>query len=182
MAYIVSLIWQAMITDLKEALFSDDIVKAGVVKYGRLQDNPQDFITSALVHECDPDDAKGWPHQLAQQSQVQGPFGDNMMRGFFELGGSATYLRRFRVDLEIYLTQQDLQREEAKELIDLVSGRAFHALRNSKRIPGLTDQWGEYAIMCRHGVMKTTMVLHGGPPTSWIGRGNLWFQVHTQLT
>jgi hypothetical protein len=181
-AFIVSLISDAMVEDLTEALANTgDDAHSELIRIGRLQDDPEEYDNPILVHENDPNDPDGWCHEQLKQPPLQGPYASNAFRGYFELGGSEMYVRRFTVELKVYLTREGMERKDAKRVMDLVHGRAVHALRNSVRIPGLKDEFGEFALLCKNGVAKSRMMLNGGPPDSWIGEGRIWFEVYTQL-
>lgn len=166
MAFIVSLILDEMILDLTDALETEGVGRAGLVRRGPLQESPVDLVTSCLVYENDPSTPNEWMHE-----QIN----------YFEIGGSGLYKRRFTAELKIYLVNQGMERASAKETIDLVHGRAIHALRDSTRIPGLVDEFGETVLLCKNGVDKSRMVLSGGPDSSWIGEGKIWFTVYTEL-
>jgi hypothetical protein len=164
-AFIVSLSIDAMILDLTDALDPAVLGHTPTVRRGPLQENPQKNITSCTVYENDPADIDGWLHE-----QI-----DN-----FEIGGSGLYKRRFTVELKIYLTKQKQPRADAKAVFDTVHGWCIHALRDSTRIPGLVDEFGEVVLLCKNGVDKSRMVLRGGDGR-WIGEGKIWFTAYTQL-
>ena len=178
MAFIVSLISSAIVEDLTDTLTTDDEAGSNLIRLGKLQDDPQNFDKPILVHENDPFDlGEGWCHQQYQNPALT----RSLWMGSIEIGGSELYLRRFTIELKLYLTGQGLTREEAKDIIDQVHGRCIHALRDSTRIPGLVDEFSEVALMCKNGVARSRMRLNGGPPDDWIGDGRIWFQVITQL-
>jgi hypothetical protein len=178
MAFIVSMITEAIVADLTDVLSTDDDSGSNLVRIGRLQDDPQAYDNPILVHENDPFDlGESWGHQQYQNPGLT----RSLWMGSVEIGGSELYLRRFTIELRLYLTARGLTRDQAKNIIDLVHGRCIHALRDSVRIPNLVDEFGEVALMCKNGVVKSRMRLNGGPPDDWIGDGRIWFQVITQL-
>ena len=181
MAFIVSLITDAIVQDLAEALAKPDASGSNLVRLGRLQDSPEEYQNPILVHENDPTDPGKWAHSRVKHAPIIGFPYDLLTPGYFEIGGSEMYYRRFTIELMLFLTQAGYDRNTAKKVIDLVHGRCIHALRNSKRIPGLHDEFGEHAVACKNGVGSSEMVMSGGPPDSWIGRGKIWFEVQTQL-
>ena len=176
MAFIVSLVSDALSLDIGDALDTDDIVAAGVVRLGPLQDNPVSNITSVLIYENDPADLEGWAHTQKAESMNGQP---NQM--FFEVGGSELVERKFTIEMKVYLNRLNQTRTAAKALIDLIHGRTINAIRKSVRVPGLRDEFGEIVLTCRNGVRKSYMVLRGGPPSNWIGEGKLWLAITTHL-
>lgn len=181
MAFIISLIADAIREDLTEAFDTEGLAKSELIRLGRLMDDPEGYENPICVHENDPDDLTGWLHEQVQSPSSQTRNLNPFQSPWFEIGGGEVWARRFTIELNVFLTREGLERDEAKAVIDTVHGRALHALRNSQRIPGLEDEYGEHVWMSRCGVAKSRMVLSGGPPTNWIGRGKLWFQVFTQL-
>ncbi|NIV33086.1 MAG: hypothetical protein GWN58_27655 [Anaerolineae bacterium] len=181
MAFIVSLIADAIKADLEAAFSADDLAGSDLVRLGRLMDDPEGYENPICVHENDPDNPDAWLHEQVQSPSSQNRALNPFQSPWFEVGGSEVWVRRFTIELHIYLTREGLEREEAKAVIDTVHGRAIHALRNSARIPGLIDEYGEQVWMSRCGVAKSRMILAGGPPTNWIGRGKIWFQAFTHV-
>jgi hypothetical protein len=175
-AFIVSLVTDALALDIAEALDTDDLVKAGVVRLGPLQENPVGNVTSVLIYENDPADLEGWAHTQKAESMS----GFNTQQ-YFEIGGSELIERKFTIEMKVYLNRLNQGRAGAKALIDLVHGRVINAIRKSVRIPGLKDEFNETVITCRNGVRKSYMVLRGGPPSNWIGEGKLWLATTTHL-
>jgi len=167
MAFIVSLIIDKMIDDLTDALKVQGTGSAAVVRDGPLQEDPQKNVTSCLIYENDPANLDGWLHEQIPDE--------------FELSGSGMYKRRFTIVIEVYLTKAGLSRSSAKELLETIHGRCIQALRNSTRIPGQRDEYGEIVLLCKNGVEKSRCTLRGGPQTSWIGDIKVWFTVTTQL-
>ena len=180
MAFIVSLIQDAIKADLVEAFAATTSPSTSEqIVLGRLMDDPEGEENPLEIHENDPDKLGDWCH--IQCTSLPGETPGGMPVGAFEIGGGETWARRFTIKLQIFLTREGLDREEAIAVINDVHGVAMHAIRNSTRLPGLTDQYGETVWMVRHSVAKSEMSLGGGPPTSWIGRGKLWVQIWTAL-
>lgn len=180
MAFIVSLI-EAAITDALEAAFFDvdGDANSSSITLGRLMDDPEQVDNPIEVFENDPDNPEDWLHKQATELPGQKPQGGTL--ALFELSGAETWVRRFTVRLNVFLTREGLNRADAKEIINDVHGRAIHALRESDLFAGLADEYDERIWQHRHCVAKSEMVLTGGPPTSWIGRGKLWLQFWTML-
>lgn len=185
MAFIVPLVMEDLRQELLEALSRQDLLEAcGVaaphVQIGRLQDNPDDLRLSASIIENDFDDPGGWLHERLQQTPIQGPQGPNLLRGYFELSGGDIWIRRFTVKLDVYLTRTNLSREEAGRIINLALGIVEHRMRNTHSLYGISDEFGEQvSSITKFGVAKSEMVVSGGPPSDWIGRGKVWFEVYT---
>jgi len=179
-AFIVSLIAEAIQGILEDAFEGiDDYSGSDLVRLGRLMDDPEGYENPICVHENDPDDPGEWLHQ--QATQLPGHRTQWMPMGAFEIGGAEVWVRRFTVELNVYLTREGLEREAAKLVMDTVHGRAHHALHDENRLAGLRDEYGEVVWLSRNCVVKSRMVLSGGPPASWIGRGKLWIQVWTEM-
>lgn len=181
MAFIVSLITDAIVADLTDALSMEDASGSNLVRLGRLQDSPEEYKNPILVHENDPTDPGKWTHGRIKHAPIIGFPYDLITPGYFEQQGTEAYYRRFTIELVLFLTNQGLERDPAKKIIDLVHGRCIHGLRGSSRLPGLKDEFGELVMDCTHGVAKSEMTLSGGPPDSWIGNGKIWFEVWTML-
>jgi len=180
MAFIVSLIQSAIVEDLEAAFVgTTSPATVGQIVLGRLMADPEGEENPIEVHENDPDNPEEWTHQQCTSLPGWAPAGSPTST--HDIGGGETWVRRFTVKLNIFLTREGLERNEAIEVMNTVHGIAMHALRNSTRIPGLTDEYGETVWMVRHCIAKSEMSLGGGPPTSWIGRGKLWVQVWSSL-
>jgi hypothetical protein len=181
-AFIVTLLTDAIIADLTDALNQPDNSGSTLVRLGPLQEDPENYKNPILVYENDPLQPDSWPHEQYREPLPNSPFTTRLFPGNFEIGGTELYYRRFLIELNLYLTRKGLNRSEAKATIDLVHGRCVNALRMSTRIPGLADEFKERVAMPpRNGVVKSRMLLKGGPPTDWIGDGKIWFQVLTSL-
>ena len=180
MAFIVSLIAAAIQETLEEAFAGiDDYSGSDLVRLGRLMDDPEGYENPICVHENDPEDPNEWLHQ--QATEMPGYRSQWMPYGTREIGGGEVWVRRFTVELNIYLTREGLEREAAKGVMDTVHGRAHHALKDSKKLQGIIDDYGEIVWLSAGCVVRSRMVLSGGPPSSWIGRGKLWLQVWTEI-
>lgn len=180
MAFIVSLIQEALKSDLLDALDSQvDGAGTGSVTLGRLMDDPEGTENPIEILENDPENPGDWLHQ--QATTLPGHRDQYAPIGLWELGGSETWVRRFVVKFNVFLTREGYERDDAIDIINTVHGRIMHAVRNSARLPALQDEYGENVWMVRHSVAKSEVILSGGPPTSWIGRGKLWVQIWTQL-
>ena len=177
MAFIISLI-ENTIQEVLEREMAQYVDYGGSesVTLGRLMDDPEGVDNPIEIYENDPDDPDGWVHQ--QCTAVPGTPG---LFPTFEIGGGESWVRRFTVKFNVFLTREGLERDAAKEVINLVHGRIMHALRDATELQGLQDDYGETVWQSRHCVAKSEVTLGGGPPTSWIGRGKLWVQVFTSM-
>jgi hypothetical protein len=180
MAFIVTLIEDALIADITEVLDTEDEIAAGLVRRGPLQENPVDLVTSVLVNENDPSSLDGWLHQQLKPPMNE-PMYSNLVSGVFEVGGSELYLRRFTLELKLYLMPLARERAEAKALMSLAHGRVIRAVRYSERLGACSDEFGERTLAHRNCVAKSRMVLRGGPPTDWLGEGKIWLSIVTWL-
>lgn len=178
-AHISDLIVEQTVKELTLALqsvYADE--EPGIVKGGKLQDNPLKKRIYVCVHIGDPNDPQ-WV------DRISGTRGDNV-RGLeipvFEFGGDAAesvmWWRCFLVEFGLFLPKSKENQDEARALANHIRGHIEGALHRSRGIPGLVDSFGEFSV--RMLVRKSSASEGGGPPASYIWRGGVWFQVLTQ--
>jgi hypothetical protein len=169
--FVVNLIMDATIALLLQKLKIDvdDDAQAGLVRSGRLQDDPTTRKVNVLVYPSD----ESWPDILDTKSEEHGMH----TPGPYFLGGGMFWRRRIKVEFQIFFTN-DGSRDLARQKAQLVLGRASHALsefRPATVIP--RDSFGErpYAVqVCK------SYLLGGGGDGDWNHRGYLWLEYLTE--
>lgn len=164
-AVVVHLV-EKLITDVPE----DDISRAGLVRAGRLQDDPTRPRATLLVHPNDPQD-EGWRHELAKTDtgiEFATPW---------EVGGGHLEWLRFTANLELFY-MKSISRVAAQESASTLLTRARAALWSMAMPQGVSD-FGESAIKL---VVCSSYIREGGGPPDYIWRGDIHFQVLIGVT
>lgn len=168
----------ALVLDLQDAFAGvPDEETAGVIRGGKLQANPVKARISVLVHIGDPEKPDAWIDTLASMTQSNSPGRISLDIPAYEVGGGSMWRRRFTVEFGVYLTKSKEDRDEARALANLTRGRIERAVSRSTRVPRLTDDFGETAMLVAVTASKITE--GGGPPTSFIWRGVVYVEVAT---
>jgi hypothetical protein len=155
----------------------DDISRAGVVRKGPLQGDPDpdEARISVTVHENDPDRYYG-----KQGTSESGTWDDEVKE--LECGGSITWARRFTVKARCLLvnTQEDLN--TARQIASAVRSRIEYVLRHFTGM-GLVADDGEYVSRGAFGSgLKGEMVQAGGPPNAYDYSIKCRFEIQTTTT
>jgi hypothetical protein len=170
------LVGQYIVERLKEAcidIIPEDDYRAVQIRQGLLQEDPVDLRLALLVNPGDPEDKATdpkWSDVLAGEEKALGI-------PSYEIGGGEWWLRRFCVDCRFYFINSNETRDEARKIAGYLFAASENALSN-KPISGVTDDFGEHAIMIY--VTKKMFYESGGPPNSFIWRGKLFVQVLTE--
>jgi len=173
--HISDLIVEALVLDLqdtfREAEGNEDV---GIIKAGRLQDDPTKKRIAILVHIGDPEDTIGWPDSSEAYSV-------HPLRAMetppFEVGGGSIWWRRGTVELEYFGLKTKEDRDEARRIGNLTRGRIEKTISLSTRVPGLTDALGETVMLILP--VSSRIIEGGGPPASFIHRGIVRWQAQT---
>jgi len=165
-----------LVLDLEEA-FAEVLPeeKPGIIRAGRLQDDPEDARITVLVHVGDPDDDNWLSASTATRDKDLDR--NSFKVAAFEVGGGQTWWRRGTVEMQFFGTQSKESRDDARRIAAITLGRIKTALESTKRVPGSTDEFSEAALILL--VVKTTLSEGGGPPDAFIWRGKVWWQVLT---
>lgn len=179
MSQIVNLVSVAMQTWLTQKLITEiavnDPTRANLVKVGRLQVDPVKNAVHVTIEPGDPDAPGSWQHELYTNTlNSQAPYANI----FGEVGGrEELWWRKFSAEVGCYYVTQGFNQLEANDYAHVVLGRLENAIEQCQTVLGLTDQFGErtHAIY----VTKSQLTESGGPPTQYIWRGKVWFQIQT---
>ena len=162
------------LTDEFEDVPDDEI--AGVIRGGRLQDNPEKARISLTVHVGDPDKPSNWYDVFfARRDRV-------LDTHYFEahaseIGGGQTWWRRGAVKWEFFGTRSKESRTEARRIAGTIRARIERAINTSVRVPACSDDFDETAVLIM--ATESSAVEGGGPPNQFIWRGKVLWQALT---
>ena len=153
--------------------------KAGLVREGSLQDNPEKYRISILVQPFgDPEDPN-W-RDIAVVYQEQQPERRQMWFPYAEIGGSygsTSWYRRGVVVWQLFATKTKEDRDEARSIAGSVQGRVERGISQAEY--ALTDDFGETVIFPMKPMWSRTEE-GGGPPKSFIWHGRVSYQCVTE--
>lgn len=140
---IVNILMDATVEHLKAKLLTDvvDDAQAGLVRSGRLQDDPNNKKVNILIHSG----GEEWPDVLNTPAYAS----MGMTAPTYIIGGPSAgsyWRRRFRVELQIFFTN-DSNRNNARMKSFVALQRAHHALRTMGLAAIPADSFGEKAHM-----------------------------------
>lgn len=171
-AAICNLLMDSLADHLSAALMTNvtDDAKAGLVRCGKLQDDPTIGEINLLIHPG----YEAWPHVLNRDAE-----GPGMNAPTYEIGSEdglmpQFFRRRFRVELKLFF-DGELERDTARRKADAVLARLEHAILTTPLPP--PDDFGESAYMV--GIDKSHLYEGGGEGT-FIWRGSVWLEFMTQ--
>jgi hypothetical protein len=134
-----NLLTEAMIEKLRADLMGEELeVSAGLIRYGRLQDDPTIAGINLLLHNGGKD-FPDEPHANVQGSKFRAPT--------YQLGGGTTWWRRFRIEIEIFVETSD--RDDARVRANIIVARIHRSLEDMM-FPA-TDDFGESAMFLQFG-------------------------------
>lgn len=165
------------------------ILAPSQVLIGALRDDPtvlpgNSAIPSlhVAIHPNDPNDTSyGWKHDVATGGNL-----GMVIENPYEVGGDATWWRRFVVTFKCFFVDSDQTQEEACRLANAVRGTlekycdAYRRLGNTHgwQCGATQDVFNETAIQSH--VAKTICWESGGPSDDYIWEGAVWIQVRTE--
>lgn len=154
---------------LIEGTVAGDDAKAGLIKVGKLKDDPTVYAINVMVYPGDEE----WPHILNTQDEGPGMFGPT-----YEIGGGQIqfWRRRFVVEFEMFF-EGEYDQLVASNKANVVLSRAQHALFTFP-IPQTTDDFGEHAHMVQ---CDKTYVREGGGEGDYIWRGRMNIEFFTSV-
>jgi hypothetical protein len=168
---ILNILLDAVAERLKLKLLTEpvDDAKAGLVRTGKLQDDPNAKKVNILVHPG------GKDHPDLINTDTVGTSG--MGGTIHEIGGygSSTYRRRIDVEFQIFYSQE-ANRNTARMKANVAASRALHAIMTFpfESIPA--DSFGEHA----YAVQVTQMYLfEGGGEGDFNWRGEMQIEFMT---
>ncbi len=151
-----------LIDELIDGVPEDEVTRAGVVKVGKLQDDPTDTIINILVHTGRQD---ADPHVLNTD-----PNRPDMGAPTYEIGGiSAFYRNRYQVEFRLFF-DGSYDRDESRRRANIVLSRTKWAIMRMSMRSLSRDSFGERAHMV--SVYKYRITEGGGEGT-FIWRGDL---------
>lgn len=167
------------LTDLANTIGTDD-EQWGIVKGGRLQDNPTKYDVYICVHIGDPEDPNNWMDSTVANTR------DALDRRDFRFpaqevgGGGQMWWRRFTVEFGYYGMKIQSNRDESRRIADITRGRISRCLNHSTNLTGITDLFGECSL--QYVEVASGLFEGGGPPKNFIWRGRIRSQVLTART
>ena len=149
-----------------------DLAKAGLVRSGKLQDDPTAKKTNILIHPG----GKEWPDVLNTASEQSGYVGYTYTMG---TGYSQSQWRiRFRIELQLfYVNEANRDNSRAKSLLILARAKHALSLMPLRAIP--RDDFGEKAVEIQ--VVKDFLA-EGGGEGDFNWRGELWLEFMTEYS
>jgi len=173
------LIAEALVNALSALLIADATVpateRAGLVRAGNLQDDPESHRISVLVHpEGDPDVANWCDAAVAYPEQT--PYPRYLNVPAFEIGGDygrTAWFRRGAVEFRLFFTLTGESRNEARQIAFSVLGRVERGISRSDF--NITDDFGERLVLSPKS-MRSRMEEKGGPDDSFIWEGWVLYQ------
>lgn len=159
--------------DLKLLVQNADSAKAGLVREGRLQADPNVAKINVLVQQG----GEEWPDILDTKAGEGGKSLDSA----YETGGgdvqSASWRRRFQVEWQMFLG--NAVRDDGRRTANLVVSRAMNALYTwNLGIAAEYDSFGEHAYDIE---ITKTYLDAGGGPGAWNWRGMMYVEFLTQI-
>lgn len=141
-----------------------DESRAGLVKVGKLQDDPTVAITNIMIHTA----TKERPHQLNANMPNTGVYAPNYTtpEGVFRR-------RMFSCELQFYF-DGEFDRDEARRKANAILSRLEYALGDMPL--GFHDDFGEVAFMLQ---TQTSYIEEGGGDGTYIWKGCVDFDVYT---
>lgn len=169
---IVNLIVEHVQAQLETALITNiddsDTSKAGVVKIGPLQGEPDPDTAriSVEVHHNDPEDLDGTWRDVVE---------------IVEIGGVVTWVRRFTIKIRCLLESTREGLDEARPIAAVIRDRAELVLLK-ELFTGIatTDEYVSRGPMATS--LKSDMLQGGGPPDAFDFHIKIYFDVYTTRT
>lgn len=175
-ARLVTKLTADLITAISGEATDPNSEKAGLVREGSLQDNPEKYRISILVHPFgDPDD-ENWK-DIAVAYQEQQPERRQMWFPYGEIGGpygGTAWYRRGSVEWQLFATKSKESRDEARAVAASVQGRVERGISQAN-YSDLTDDFGETVAFPMKPMWARTEE-GGGPPKNFIWRGRVGYQ------
>lgn len=175
---LLNVLSEAVVDRLATVMITEatDDAKAGLVRAGKLQDDPTSARINLLIHPGD----NQWPHTL--NTTVEGP---SMFAPTYEIGGgipdrsfqgTVTFRKRFMVELKLFF-DGEIYRLRAQKRANAVLSRAIWALL-SMQIPSLVDDFGESASQIQ---IVDHYIHEAGGEGEFIWRGSIFLEFMTNM-
>lgn len=155
---------QLLMTDITE----EDGGRAGLIKVGKLQDDPTVLIKNLMLREAEK------PHVVHEEGY------NGVKTPPYEIGGTYAghWWYMFRVQFAMFFTGET-DRDVVRTKANLVLSRAQNAIHRIKA-PNVVDSFGSSAIRC---LCTDALISEGGGPGDFNWRGEMcveWF-VYTSV-
>lgn len=165
MTSILNMIIDGTISHLQSELMASvgDETAVGLIKSGKLQDDPTVNITNIMMRGGD----KNWPHVLNVNPQgFQAPTR--------EIGGGVFNVRRFTLQLEFFFDGES-ERDPPRQKANVILSRLEYSLYGMEMPQGV-DDFGEHAILLQ---VPESYLEEGGGEGTFIWRGHARIEVLT---
>jgi hypothetical protein len=177
--HIIPMIVDRIVYGLTKVCITDvpygDPTRMSGIKSGRYQEDPNQTMLRASVQGGDLENPNLMDAIVTDPTNTDNKLGFRIAPR--EIGGSQMWYRRGVVRLEFFFIVDNLEEELARDYAYTILGRMQN---NIELIPmaDLYDDNGEHAIKLFH--TQNSMYQSGGPPTSYIWRGKLLWEVLTE--
>jgi len=152
--------------DMQTAIEEDDPTRANLVRKGRLQEDPEVYGVSVLVHLNDPDDPAEWA--------------DETMDDLSEYPYTIYWRRRFAVTVKAQYTRvHRANRDIVTSRFSTVASRLRDAILHTV-VGGLTDSLREGVVLAANPIKKQWAREGGGPPDEFFWDGAFYLEYITQ--
>lgn len=174
---IVNSILDAITTNLiatcQTPIAADDITRADVIKKGMFQENPTLKNVSLAVQGGDHED----PNYRDGIVSIEKMDDINFDIPPREIGGGVYWWRRGVVSVKCYFILEGLSENDAHQKAYQILGRAINGVETTP-MPLPIDEFGEKASQIF--VSSNTFYESGGPPSNYLFRGKIFWQVLTE--
>lgn len=163
---LLNVLMLAVVDRLSQSLIDDvgDETQAGLVRSGKLQDDPTLAEINILIH---PGGADFKDELYTDQKGMRSPI--------YEIGGGEFWVRRFKVELALYF-DRELDRDVAREKAMVIYSRAKNLLKKM-RMPDYKDDFGERAHYLQ---IPSSYLFEGGGVGTFIWRGEIFLEFLTE--
>lgn len=142
-----------------------DETQVGLLRSGKLQSDPTVKKLNILIHQGGPT----WEDCILPKDYI-------IQGDAFTMGGEVLWLRRFRLEFELFFTGETV-RDTAREKAQVIFSRARKLLKDMPIPSAGRDSFGEAAIMVLPSRISTS---EDGGPGNFIWRGDLYFEFLTE--
>jgi len=144
------------------------------VKVGRYYQDPQKALFRASVIHGDLEDSE-YPDGIFKRTTMRRSIAMDFIDR--EIGGGETWLRRGTVRYELFFLGIKRDEEETREIAYTMANNIFEAVRGMSIHTVKADNEHAHNIF----VVVANMLQTGGPPSSWIFRGKMYWEVQTEI-
>jgi len=142
-----------------------DETQIGLLRTGKLQSDPTVKKLNILIHQGGPN----WEDCILPRGYI-------VQADPMTMGGEVIWLRRFRLEFELFFTGETV-RDTAREKAQVIFSRARKLIKDMPIPSAGRDSFGEAAFMVLPNRMSTS---EDGGPGNFIWRGDLYFEFLTE--